>query len=569
MKKIVLIAFSALFVLSCTSDFDEINTKPDALTAADVSAKYFVTGIQQKFFAPNRFPYWRGPLIHFDRFSGQHPFGYKSNWWSDGLGYSYSASYTDATWGWMANYNSELTAFTNFVAEGGTLENEMYYAIALIMKGLYYQRFTDTFGMVPYSEASNPDITTPIFDDQKTIYDGIIADLDTAIGIIGSATTTGSGPELLTDNDLFFNGNMQDWKALANSLKLKVALRGHGAGGTDYSAHVSSAISSGVLGDKDAVLPRDTEISQWASATYGDIWHNFYGGGRWHLGSKLVDMLRDNNDPRLTKMAKPIAGGDFTFTKPTEGPDVALYDAHIGFITNHLTDSDVTFTSTTGADGSVSISIAAGDHYVGQPIRTNGKIKKYLYADLWSQPGEIVTQKKNEGKPIFPYLVMTAAESHFLLAHAALLGIGSGANTHYQNGLKHAMRLWGVSDADAAAFLASTSPMATLVGSTAEEAVEKVSSQRWLAAYTDGSEAWAIVRDTGYPLLYKDPTGTGYNATNSVSNLDIYELGDLNGAYPQRMRYGSATYNKNGENVAAANTAQGSDVQATKLWWAK
>mgnify|MGYP006260571101 FL=1 len=74
MKKVIFIAFSFLFIVSCTSDFDEINTKPDALTAADVSAKYFVTGVQQKFYAPNRFPYWRGPLIHFDRFSGMHPF---------------------------------------------------------------------------------------------------------------------------------------------------------------------------------------------------------------------------------------------------------------------------------------------------------------------------------------------------------------------------------------------------------------------------------------------------------------------------------------------------------------
>ena len=51
-------------------------------------------------------------------------------------------------------------------------------------------------------------------------------------------------------------------------------------------------------------------------------------------------------------------------------------------------------------------------------------------------------QKKNEGKPIFPFLVFTAAESHFLLAHAATLGIGSGANAHYQAGITHEMRLW-------------------------------------------------------------------------------------------------------------------------------
>ena len=121
------LTFSFIFIVSsCTSDFDEINTKPDALTAADVSAKFFVTNTQLGIFAPNRYPYWRGPLIHADRFSGHTAFGYKSNWWSDGLGYTYSGGYTGAVWGWMSGYNSSLTSFTNFVKAGGTLENDKF-----------------------------------------------------------------------------------------------------------------------------------------------------------------------------------------------------------------------------------------------------------------------------------------------------------------------------------------------------------------------------------------------------------------------------------------------------------
>ena len=139
------LALMALMV-SCTDDFNEINEKPDALSPSDVSAKYFVTNAQTGLFAPNRYPYWRGPIIHSDRYAGHTSFGYKSNWWDDGLGYNYHAGYTSAVHdAWFASYNSTLTAFTNFVKEGGTLENDKYYAIALIMKGLYYQYYTDTF----------------------------------------------------------------------------------------------------------------------------------------------------------------------------------------------------------------------------------------------------------------------------------------------------------------------------------------------------------------------------------------------------------------------------------------
>lgn len=560
MKKTLLyLAFGFLFTFSaCTEDFDEINENPTALTAKDVSAKFFVTNTQQQFFGPNRYPYWRGPIIHVDRFSGHTAFGYKANWWSDGLGYTYTGGYTGAVYGYMEGYNSTLSSFTNFVKPGGTLENDKFYAIALIMKGLYYQKYADTFGAAPFNEASNPDIVTPKFDSVKTIYEGVIADLDEAIGIIGDASTTGAGPELLGENDLFFNGDMQKWKQLANSLKLKMALRGHGDAGADYSAHVSSALSSGILANDNALMARDTEISTWASAVYGDVWGPFYGGGNWHLGSKLVDHLRNNNDPRLSKYAMPIKGGTFTLERASSGSNMDLFEKHTDFLVNHLIASgaDVTDSGVTGDTRTVTVAAGA---YVGQPVRMNSKIKPHLHRQFFSEPSTIVVQTKNQGKPIFPQIVMTAAESHFLAAHAALLGIGSDANGHYQMGLRHAMKLWDVPDAEIDAFIASED-MASLNG-TMEENLEKIAIQRWIAYFTEGYEAWAVVRDTGYPKL------PGMETT--ALDGDMYELGDLNGAYPQRMRYGSSAYNTNGDNVNAALSEQGPDLQSTKLFWAK
>lgn len=559
-NRILLFLFSFFTILfSCTNDFNEINEKPDALSASDVSAKFFVTNTQTGLFAPNRFPYWRGPLIHFDRYAGQHSFGFATNWWSGGLGYDYNSGYTDAVFNWMAEYNSNLTAYTNFVKEGGTLENSKYYAISLIMKGLYYQRFTDTFGMVPYSQASNPDITTPEFDSQLTIYKGILADLDQAIDLIGSDTSTGSGIDLLTDNDLFFNGDLQSWKKLANSLKLRLALRAYGATGEDFSSGAASAaISEGILVEKNALIPRDTEISQWESAVYGDIWHNFYGGGHWYVGATMIDVLKQSNDPRLTKYAKPSKGGSFTMTKPTEGENIDLFDKHIDFITTHLDNSSVVYTKTVNSEG-VNIEIAADTYYIGLPARLNGRIKPYLANNLWSEPQDIVVNKKNEGKPIFPFLVMTAAESHFMVAEAIEKGLASSgtAQGHYQAGLRSIMELWDVDEASIDAFIANED-MALLNG-TDQQNLEKIAIQRWLANYTNGLEAWSVIRDTGYPT----------ELFTEVNDRDIYALGNLNGTFPQRLRYGSATYNTNGTNTEKANAIQGADVQSTRLWWAK
>ena len=72
-------------------------------------------------------------------------------------------------------------------------------------------------------------------------------------------------------------------------------------------------------------------------------------------------------------------------------------------------------------------------NYVGFPTRVNAKIKPYLDTNLFAKPADIVVNKKNEGKPIFPYVVMTAAESHFMIAEAIIKGLSEGdAQSHYQ-----------------------------------------------------------------------------------------------------------------------------------------
>ncbi len=173
MKNIKLIfGFIVLLGLSsCTKDFDEINTNPNAITKEEASAKYFITQPQINLFAPNRYPYWRAQLIHADRYAGYFTFGFNGSWWGGSLGYKYAGGYTNATWDWLSGYLGALDNYMTLTKKGGEYENQYMYATGLIMKGLYYQMFTDVFGEVPYSEAGNPDIALPKFDTQKEIYE--------------------------------------------------------------------------------------------------------------------------------------------------------------------------------------------------------------------------------------------------------------------------------------------------------------------------------------------------------------------------------------------------------------
>jgi hypothetical protein len=551
-----------VFLLAGCSDFEEINTRPDAFGSEEVSAKYFLTGIQIELYAPNRFPYWRAQLIHADRYAGQFTFGYNGCWWTGALGYDYNAGYTDAAYDWIAGYVSNLSVYQNFVGEGGDLENQNFYALGLVMKGLYYQMYTDTFGMVPYSEALDPDIITPKLDSQSEIYRGVIAELDQAMEIIGDQTVTGDGIELLAENDLFFNGDLQQWKKLANTLKLRMALRAQGAPGADFAeTAISEALQAPLLSTEmdNALMEKDTEIDQFGNAAYGDVWHNFGGiGSHWNVGKTLIDYLRDNNDPRLSRYAEPIIGGDFTFTRPAEGAGASLFDKHVEFVLAELDNAGVPYTRS-GSGDEFTISVPQDqDYYVGQPSRLNPEIYPHVKNDLFSEPADWVINPKNQGLEIFPEIVFTAAEGNFLQAEAIVKGLSSGdAQALYQEGIRQAMKIWRVEESEIETFIANEE-MAQLNG-TDEENLEKIAIQRWIVSYTDGFEAWAVVRDTGYPV----------ELANGVSDYDIYAAGTLNGEYPQRMRYGNQEYNTNGANVEAAIQEQGPDEQGTELWWAQ
>jgi hypothetical protein len=555
--KIFMLLLLGIFLSDCTSDFNDINVNPSGFTSDEVSGKFFFTSPQVRLYAPDRFPYWRAHLIHTDRYAGHFTFGFRGCWWNDGLGYSYHSGYTDAAWGWLAGYIGGLDNYIKLVRSGGEFDNQYMYALGKIMRGLYFQMYTDVFGMIPYSEATNPDITLPKFDDQSQIYAGLIDELNEAMSIIGDAERTGASVDDVGENDLYYGGDLQKWKKLANTLKLRIAMRALGAPDADFAqTAITQALGAPLLeaGD-DCLLEKDITISQWGSATYGDVYYNFGRGSDWKVGKTLIDVLRNNGDPRLEMYADPAPGGVVTITKP-DGSEEALHQKRLDFVTGELDAAGVDYTIETVGD-ETTITMPENIYYVGQPTRLNGETQPYSAYEFWSKPDEKVIKRKNTTE-IFPEIIMTAAEGYFLRAEAAVRGLGSDdAQAMYNSGIEQAMKLWGIGDADISAYLTS-SPMAILDG-TDEEKIEKIATQRWIAAYTDGFEAWAIVRDYGYPSAL----------ANGVSDFDLYAPGDINGKYPQRMRYGNQASNTNGANVEAAISKQGPNQQDTKLWWAK
>jgi hypothetical protein len=565
--KLFIISLIVLWSAGCTSKFEDMNTDPNAISASEASAKYFITTAQFKLYAPDNYYYWRAMLIHADRFAGYFTFGDNYSWWDDELGYKLSVSYTDATYEFFDTYFTYINNFLKITKTGGQFENEYMYSVGLIMKSLYYQMYTETFGEIPYTEAGNPDIALPAYDNQKTIYKGIIADLDAAMTTIGDATKTGDGVNDLGSNDLYCNGDLQKWKKLANTLKLRIALRAYGATGDDFAAAaIAQSCSSDLLSTQDdnVVMQKDNVISKWTSDSYAGAWLDYGGygsGGGWTVSKTMVDLLRNYNDPRTSTYVVPAKGGTFKFARPTTGSDHDLWPTRVNYLCSVLTNAGAAYTRTDINADTVQISMPSDVNYVGQPVRFNSFMQPLVRREFFCTPSEYIVVAKNATTDLYPELILTTAEAYFLKAEAIVRGIPGvtgDAQALFHEGIRQSMLLWKCSDADISAYLSSASIADISTGTTAEK-IEKIATQRWINSYTEGFEGWAVVRKLGYPS----------ELANGVSDDTYFGLGDINGKYPERMQYGTSAYSTNVANLNAAIADQGPDKMDTKLWFSK
>ena len=150
--------------------------------------------------------------------------------------------------------------------------------------------------------------------------------------------------------------------------------------------------------------------------------------------------------------------------------------------------------------------------------------------------------------PDFPALLLDYAEIEFFLAEAIERGynVGGTAQQHYNNAITASILYWGGTTADATSYLSQPSVNYTSASGTYKE---KIGTQKWIALYNRGWDAWIEWRRLDYPHL--DP------AVDAQSEI------------PLRYPYPVNEQNVNRINYEAAAAAIGGDVVETKLWWDK
>ena len=104
---------------------------------------------------------------------------------------------------------------------------EVYFHMGDIVKGFVYQRATDLYDDVPYSEASGAyrEIFFPKYDTQEFIYKDVIEKLGVATEALKTVELTDFQRTRLETHDILNFGDLDLWIKFGNSLRLRMAMR--------------------------------------------------------------------------------------------------------------------------------------------------------------------------------------------------------------------------------------------------------------------------------------------------------------------------------------------------------
>ena len=510
-------AVAALGAASCTANYEDINRNPYEVTGEEMerdgyAMRSFMTTMQSWVVPTDRNqcqftdvllggPY--GGYItdansgfNTGKFSTYDP---QSNW----SPVFYRVVYTNE----MSNY-SELCKVT---------EDENAIAVAKVVKVAGVHCVTDTYGPIPYTQVGTGVNPVPL-DSEKEVFKAMFADLDAAIEVL----TRNRAGMISTDADRVYGGNLERWGRLANSLKLRLAMRIVYTDFTTEDGRTPQQLAEEAVSSELGVMTSNADNAMYSG--FGKDGNPFYvcffsfksGEGDHRIAADITSFMNGYADPRRASYF-----------------------------------NEATF---------------SGGGYVG--LRNGIRIPDDERINRYSRYN--VTASTS-------LMWMNASEVAFLRAEGALRGwaMGGDAKTLYEEGIRLSFERCGVAD-QLVAYMAS----AALPGSYAdpafshdytnlstvtipwndaadfEENLERIITQKWIANFPLGSEAWADYRRTGYPQLFP----VVVNNNPDITNLQL-------GA--RRLTYPLEEYEANGATIQAAvdEWLGGQDKMSTRLWW--
>ncbi len=336
--------------------------------------------------------------------------------------------------------------------------------MARIWRVWLFQRATDYWGDIPYSEAGRgfDGLRTPKYDTQEFIYNDMLKELKEA-----SQALDNTKPIRFTANDLIYNGDLNKWRRFANSLRLRIAMRL-----TKVAPQTARPIVEELMTENNFIAD-NAGNAQMNTQPTGQFINRYplailFNFDELRVSKTMVDLLKAKNDPRLAVYASPV-----------EGVTPTTYEGLINGL---------------------------NAQQLGQPA--NAK-------NLYSKMGNLI---RAEGTPID---ILTFSEVCFLKAEAVQRGWASGnAQDFYNAGITASFIKRNINNTT------TINNYLTQANVIYDNSLQRIIEQKYLAIFPDGMEAWAEWRRTGFPQLLAIPNQG--ETSGSVPRRVIYPQTEAN-----------------------------------------
>ncbi len=511
---------------ACTKDFKDMNTNPAEVTDDQANSDYaliasFLAQGQRDIIPEDVGEYQLANNLCSDSYSGyfgaEAPFVGNAN----NLTYSLVEGWYRAIWNdRYIKCMSPLYRVEKLTRNDEGLQD--IFAFSKVLKVAAMHRTAEKVGPIIYSHYNSPNADGSIsYDAQKDVYPMFFLDLDTATSIFLGMKDNAISKAMAKSDLAYSSGNYTRWLKFANTLRLRLAIRIAFVNPDLAKQQGEKALdpaNGGLLDNNEDNCFINTSVDHplnIITSSWSDT----------RMGAPVESILGGYDDPRLPKFFQPAI-------------DAAVKGQYKGIRSG--------------------INIDAKDRY-----------------DNYSK---MVPQAKK-------MQIMVAAESWFLKAEAALRGWANAGNikVNYETGIERSFEMYGLGGAVAAYKANATSkpkpyvdPKAITAGENDIGAsspylskitvkwddaasnnvkLERIITQKWIATFPDGDEAWAEYRRTGYPILFP-----------VVVNFSAGKIPTIPGI--RRMPYPQREYSSNSAAVTAAvDMLGGPDNGGTRLWW--
>lgn len=413
---------------------------------------------------------------------------------------------------------------------------------------------TDVYGDAPCSEAGLGYIDgkfNPRYDTQEAIYTWFFKELKEA----GTALNQ-SGDKI--SGDVIYKGDVIKWKKLANSLRLRYAMRISDVAPEKAKQEFEDALSDagGILASAsdDALIKYIDVPFSFGQESYTDyrgnalsklLFGNDPANNPSYLCSTFFNQMKNSGDPRTYRIARFYYDGLMSSTSTNNRIDLTEEVLKKGVTMNPRDPGAFSWEPwPTGYESDILKEIAL----------TNPSVQSSVARETEPKLANNFLKSDNPG------VVITYAEVNYLLAEASLKGWNvSGTVTDlYAKGVRASMDFLSnnygcdkITDTEFSTFITNNG-----IGYTNEQKKAAINTQAWILHLTNPAESWANVRRSGYPRL-KSPAEYDF-AQFLTGGADI----------PVRLSYPvlESSYNKQSYEEALSRMG-GENSWNTSLWW--